>query len=153
MFSVLRATSRAFPARSFSTSSARKADLSRLVLVGHLVRDPDLRITKTEKEYVVYTVATQNYPPPPADVNGERRPSAATFHKILSFQDGTNRYLRTLKKGSKVFVEANFELREPEAGADPTTPQGQRQILLRHESIRVLSYPKPTQEIEEEHKE
>ncbi|KIK08485.1 hypothetical protein K443DRAFT_672504 [Laccaria amethystina LaAM-08-1] len=152
MFSALRATSRAFHACSFSTSSVCKADLARLVLVGNLVREPDLRVTKTEKEYVVYTVATQNYPPPPADVNGERRPSTATFHKILSFQDGTNKYLRSLKKGSKVFVEANFELREPEAGADPTTPQGQRQILLRHESIRVLSYPKQ-QEIEEEHKE
>lgn len=82
------------------------------------------------------------------DSLSERRPSTATFHKILSFQDGTNRYLRTLKKGSKVFVEANFELREPEAGADPATPQGQRQILLRHGKISPQSQPIPLTLIE-----
>lgn len=65
-----------------------------------------------------------------------------------------------LQKGSQVFVEANFELREPDPDADPDSPQGQRQIFLRHgilcfhvlirvlplssylaESIRVLKSP------------
>jgi hypothetical protein len=42
-----------------------------------------------------------------------------------------------LKKGSKVYAEAAFELREPEAGADPNTPQGQRQIFLRHGKVII----------------
>lgn len=40
--------------QAFSTSSARAADLSKLNLIGTLVRDPEIRQTKNEKEYVVY---------------------------------------------------------------------------------------------------
>jgi len=61
---------------------------------------------------------------------------------VLSFLPGSNKYLQTLKAGSKVYVEAAYEIREPEADADPSTPQGQRQIFLRHESIKVISGPK-----------
>ncbi len=76
----------------------------------------------------------------------------------MSFSDNANKFLRNMKKGSKVYVEANFELREPEPDADPSTPQGQRQIFLRHgafipahllplsheiaENLRVLNQPK-----------
>ncbi|KDR83449.1 hypothetical protein GALMADRAFT_219276 [Galerina marginata CBS 339.88] len=142
MFSVLRVTAgRSFSARAFSTSSSRASDLSKLVLIGHLAKDPEARQTKNDKEFITYTVATRNAPPPP-DANGERRASTSTFHRIISFNEGSNNYLRTLKKGSKVYVETTFELKEPEAGADASSPQGQRQIFLRHETIRVLNYPK-----------
>jgi hypothetical protein len=62
----------------------------------------------------------------------ERPAPAATFHRILCFSESPIKFLSTLKKGTRVYVEANFELREPEAGADANTPQGQRQIFLRH---------------------
>lgn len=99
----------------------------------------------------------------------ERQPAKTTWHRVLSFQEHSNKYLLNLKKGSKVYVEANFELREPEPEADPSTPQGQRQIFLRHgkfhcsshcwiisqafcgysaESIRVLAQPKPRDDSE-----
>ncbi|KAF8640056.1 hypothetical protein AX17_001298 [Amanita inopinata Kibby_2008] len=150
MFNSLRiAASRTASFRSFSTSSARSADLSKLVLIGSLLRDPEIRQTKHDKEYVAYAVATQNYPPPPPDANGERRPSTSTFHRVLSFNEHNNRFLQTLRKGTRVYVEVNYELREPEAGADPTTPQGQRQIFLRHDHLRVLSFPKRPQETED----
>lgn len=42
---------------AFSTSSARSADLSRLSLIGTLVRDPETRLTKNDKEYVMYVLA------------------------------------------------------------------------------------------------
>ncbi|KAG5653089.1 hypothetical protein H0H81_002388 [Sphagnurus paluster] len=139
MFGIIRnATSRS-SIRTFATTTPRASDLSKLVLIGNLIRDPEIRQTKNDKEFVTYTVATTNYPPPPVDANGERRPSTSTFHRILSFQEHSNRYLQTLKKGSKVYVEANFELREPEPDADPSTPQ---------ETIRVLSRPK-TVELED----
>ena len=41
---------------AFSTSSARSADLARLSLIGTLVRDPETRLTKNDKEYVVYVL-------------------------------------------------------------------------------------------------
>ncbi|KAI0939642.1 hypothetical protein AcW1_004603 [Taiwanofungus camphoratus] len=85
-----------------------------------------------------YTVATTNYPPPPPSTDGSRVEPKTTWHTILSFSPAANNYLRHLSRGSQVFVEANFELREPDPSADPDTPQGQRQIFLRHESIRLL---------------
>jgi single-stranded DNA-binding protein len=55
-----------------------------------------------------------------------------TWHRVLSFNENQNKYLISLKKGSKVYCEATFELREPQADADENTPQGQRQIFLKH---------------------
>ncbi|KAH9062007.1 hypothetical protein EDB87DRAFT_353561 [Lactarius vividus] len=127
--------------RALSTTASRSSDLSKLVLIGRLGRDPEVRITKSDKEYVSYTVATTNYPPPPPGPDGTRPESKTTWHNILSFSPVSNNYLRNLQKGTHVYVEANFELRDPDPLADPTTPQGQRQILLRHESIRVLRGP------------
>jgi single-stranded DNA-binding protein len=139
MFAAVRsaAVSRA-TARAFSTSTSRSADISKLILVGRLGKDPEVRTTKNDKEYVSYTVATTNYPPPPPGPDGVRPETKTTWHHILSFNPNVNNYLRNLQKGSHVYVEANFELREPEPNADPESPQGQRQIFLRHETIRVL---------------
>ncbi|KAL0949125.1 hypothetical protein HGRIS_009209 [Hohenbuehelia grisea] len=128
--------------RTFSTTRPRAADVSKLVLVGHLGRDPEVRLTKSEKEFIVYTVATQNFPPPAPGPDGERPASTSTWHRIMSFNENSNRFLKTLRKGSKVYVEANFELREPEPNAEPDSPQAQRQIFLRHETLRVLSQPR-----------
>ncbi|KAG6831883.1 hypothetical protein H0H92_007000 [Tricholoma furcatifolium] len=153
MFGAIRAAASRSSIRAFSTTTSRAADLAKLTLIGTLTRDPESRMTKNDREYVVYTVATTNYPPPPPDANGERKPSASTFHRILSFNESPNKYLQTLKKGSRVYVEAGFELREPEPQADSSTPQGQRQIFLRHESIRVINRPRVSENEAAEHEE
>ncbi|KAJ3790713.1 single-strand binding protein family-domain-containing protein [Lentinula aff. detonsa] len=148
MFATIR--SAAFTrsaARTFSTSASR-ADVAKLTLVGRLGRDPEVKQTKNDNEYVTYVVATSTFNPGPADANGERPPPRTSWHRVLSFQESSNRYLQTLKKGTLVYVEAGYELREPEPDADPTTPAGQRQIFLRHETIRVLSHPKSTEQEE-----
>ncbi|KAF5369756.1 hypothetical protein D9758_001338 [Tetrapyrgos nigripes] len=133
--------------RTFSTSSRRASDLAKLTLIGRLGRDPEVKFTKNNSEFVTYTVATTDYPPPPPDANGERPPARTSWHRVLSFNEGANKFLVSLKKGSRVYVEAGYELREPEPDADPTTPMGQRQIFLKHEHIRVLNTPKtPTEE-------
>jgi hypothetical protein len=49
-----------------------------------------------------------------------------------------------LAKGSHVYVEANYELREPETGADPESPQGQRQIFLKHGGTPSILYADST---------
>ncbi|EPQ59653.1 nucleic acid-binding protein [Gloeophyllum trabeum ATCC 11539] len=133
---VLRSSTRAF-----STSRVASADLSKLILIGRLGKDPEVRRTKSDQEYVAYTVATTNYPPPPPNPDGTRREAGTTWHTIFSFHPSSNSYLKNLTKGSRVYVEANFELRQPDPTADPDSPQGQRQIFLRHESVRVLSPP------------
>ncbi|KAF7353057.1 Single-stranded dna-binding protein [Mycena venus] len=147
MFSAIRTASASRAThRAFSTST-RRNDLAKLTLIGNLGKEPEAKQTKNGKEYVSYSVATTNFLPP--GENGERQTST-TWHRVLSFLPGSNKYLQTLKSGSKVYVEAAYEIREPEEGADPSTPQGQRQIFLRHESIRVISGPKG-RAAEEEH--
>jgi len=141
MFSAIRsATASRATARAFSTSSSRSSDLAKLILIGRLGKDPEVRTTKHDKEYVSYKVATTNYPPPPPNPDGSRPENKTTWHYILSFNPTANNFLRNLTKGSQVYVEANFELREPEPDAEPESYQGQRHIFLRHETLRVLKY-------------
>ncbi|KAF8211451.1 hypothetical protein K438DRAFT_1427741, partial [Mycena galopus ATCC 62051] len=121
--SASRATIRAF------STTRRHADLAKLTLIGNLGKDPELKMTKNNKEFVSYSVATTTYGPPKDD--GQRE-ATTTWHRLMSFLPGSNKYLQSLKAGSKVYVEATYELREPEPEADPSTPQGQRQIFLRH---------------------
>ena len=160
--------------QAFSTTSSRASDMAKLTLIGRLGRDPEVRTTKTEKEYVSYALASlffsvrcTNIGTRAVDMLSQLRPTLpllltqtavrphsslhfdklcrrlqfyaiardegkTTWHSILSFSPQSNQYLRTLKKGSHVYVEANFEIREPDAGADPSIPQGQRSIFLRH---------------------
>jgi len=134
------AASRSFSTRTFSTTMTHASDLSKLSLIGYLAKDPETRLTKNDKEFVSYTVVTKTTLP--VNPNGERPAPIPTYHRILCFSESPIKFLSTLKKGTRVYVEANFELREPEPGADPTTPQGQRQIFLRHEQVRVLTFPK-----------
>ena len=93
----------------------------------------------------------------PRTRHSARLENGVTWHHIVSFNPTQNNYLRTLSKGSRVYVEANYELRDPDPNADPSSPSGQRQIFLRHgtllhsrrwlpftyviEAIRVLSTP------------
>jgi len=126
---------------AFSSTPTRSYDLAKLVLIGRLGKDPELRTTKNDKEYVSYSVATSNFPPPPPNPDGTRLENSATWHHIVSFNPTQNNYLKTLNKGSRVYVEANYELRDPEPNADPSSPSGQRQIFLRHDTIRVLTTP------------
>jgi len=140
MFALLRQPGAGL-ARTFSSTAARSSDLSRLILIGRLGKDPEVRMTKSDREYVSYTVATTNYPPPPPNPDGTRQASTTTWHHVYSFSSHSNNYIRNLQKGSHVYVEANYELREPDASADPGSPQAQRQILLRHENIRLLRGP------------
>ncbi|GJE84937.1 single-stranded DNA-binding protein [Phanerochaete sordida] len=139
MFAAARrsATSKSFT-RAFSSTPRAQSDVAKLILIGRLGKNPEVRMTRSDKEYISYTVATTNYPPPPPNPDGTRPEPSTSWHTILSFSPTANNYLRTLQKGSQVYVEANYELREADPAADADSPAAQRQILLRHETIRVL---------------
>jgi len=96
-----------------------------------------------------YIVATSNYPPPAPGADGGEstwhqfyltnnlffavRPDpGTTWHRILSFNQNANNYLRNLTRGSRVYVEANLEVREPTPDATPGSAQSVRQVFLRH---------------------
>ncbi|KAG9102063.1 hypothetical protein FS749_016251 [Ceratobasidium sp. UAMH 11750] len=104
---------------------------AKLTLVGHLGADPELKTTKNDREYVSYTVATRGERPPPAP-DGTRQEPATSWHRVYAFLPGQVPYLTSLTKGSLVYVEAEYELREPIPGAAPGEPGSQRQVFLRH---------------------
>lgn len=61
------------------------------------------------------------------------RPSARTsWHQIFCFTPSAFDTLRYARKGAHVYVECNYELRDPEPHAEPGSPQSHRQIFLRH---------------------
>ncbi|GJJ10081.1 hypothetical protein Clacol_004307 [Clathrus columnatus] len=133
--------------RNFSISS-RKDDMAKLTLVGRLGKDPVIRTTSNDREYVVYTVATRNHQRPPRE-DGTRPEPTTSWHSVLSFNPNHNNFLKTLKKGTQVYVEAAYELQEADRDASPDSPAAQRQIFLRQESIRVLSRPQVREDVEE----
>ncbi|KAJ7233139.1 hypothetical protein B0H12DRAFT_1192114 [Mycena haematopus] len=136
MFSAIRTASASrATTRAFSTST-RSHDVAKLVLIGNLGRDPEVKMTKNDKEFVSYSVATTAVGPPwRTAYNALAREVTTTWHRVMSFLPGSNKYLQTLKAGTKVYVEAAYEIREPDPEADPSTPQGQRQIFLRHGAV------------------
>jgi len=128
-------------ARAFSSTPSRAYDLCKVTLIGHIVREPEVKSSKSEKEYMIYTVATQQYPPPPLSADGTRIPARTTFHRVLTFQPGSYPLLRSLSKGTRVLVEASMDVREPVPDAEPGTFDSQRHIMLRHEFLRVINRP------------
>jgi len=127
--------------RAFSSSRPSASDLAKLILIGRLGKAPETRTTKTDKEFVTYTVATNNYSPPSPNADGSRPPHTTSWHTIFSFSPTSNTFLRTIPKGAHVYVEAGYELRDADPDAEAGSPNAQRQIFLRHENIRVLKYP------------
>ncbi|KAG9050017.1 hypothetical protein FS837_007996 [Tulasnella sp. UAMH 9824] len=137
MLSLARSTF-ARSVRTFSTSRPVNYDVAKVTLVGHLVREPETRITKNDKEYVSYTVATQTN-----RARGPEEPNPpSTFHRVLSFVPSHNQFLTKVPKGSLVYVEAELEVKEPDPEAEAGSFNAQRQVMLRHETLRVLRGPR-----------
>ncbi|KLO07493.1 hypothetical protein SCHPADRAFT_945244 [Schizopora paradoxa] len=142
MFNLARAARTARTSqRLFSSSASRQHDVAKLILIGRIGKEAEAKTTQNGKEYVIYTVATTNYPPPPPNPDGSRPASRSSWHHIFSFNPASHEFIKNLPKGASVYVEANYELREGDSAAEPNSHQAQKQIFLRHENLRVLRYP------------
>ncbi|KAG8778206.1 hypothetical protein FRC12_025100, partial [Ceratobasidium sp. 428] len=97
--------------------------------------------TKTDREYVSYVVATNGRQPPPGP-DGTRPDPPTTWHRVYAFSPTQVPYLTNLTKGSLVYVEAEYELREPTPDAEPGSVESQRQVFLRQENIKLLKRSK-----------
>ncbi|KAL9936714.1 hypothetical protein V8E36_004782 [Tilletia maclaganii] len=126
--------------RSFS-SSASAADVARIQLIGRLVADPEVKATRSGKDYVSYTVATTDPLGPPAE-DGSRPEPTTSFHRIFAFGENSVQRLTKITKGTQVLVDADFRIAKVPAQEEGA--QGPRdQLLVQHRSISVLSKPKP----------
>lgn len=87
--------------------------VNKVILMGNLAADPELRSTKTGKSVANFAIATNNVW---RNDDGEKQ-STADFHRVIAWQGLANLCEKYLKKGSPVYIEGrlhnrNFEDKE-----------------------------------------
>lgn len=84
--------------------------INKVILIGNLGRDPEIRTTQDGREIANITVATSEQW---TDKNSGERREKTEWHKIAIFNPGlvglTKKYLH---KGSKVYVEGQLQTRK-----------------------------------------
>lgn len=111
-------------------------------LLGRLVADPEVRTTRSGKEYVRYTLATNDPAGPPGE-DGERGPDTSSFHSIFGFGEQAVQRLTAIPKGTLMQVEADFRIqRNPGEDGSPASSS----YLVQHRSCHVVLKPKGERE-------
>ena len=83
--------------------------INKVILVGNLGRDPEIRHTANGKKIANFSLATSEIW---RDANGERQ-ERTEWHRIVVFNSSTADFVeRFLKKGSKVYVEGSLQTRK-----------------------------------------
>ena len=83
--------------------------INKVVLVGNLGRDPEIRHTASGNKIVHLSVATSDSW---RDKNGERQ-EKTEWHRVVIFNSNLADFAeRALKKGSKVYVEGSLQTRK-----------------------------------------
>ena len=83
--------------------------INKVILVGNLGRDPEVRHTTSGAKIVHLSVATSDVW---KDKNGERQ-EKTEWHRVVIFNTGLADFAeRALKKGSKVYVEGSLQTRK-----------------------------------------
>ncbi len=84
--------------------------INKVILVGNLGRDPEIRTTQDGKEIANLSVATTDSWRDKA--TGERR-ERTEWHRVVIFSDGLINIVKNyIKKGSKVYVEGALQTRK-----------------------------------------
>lgn len=119
------------------------AGLNKVMLIGHLGADPDIRRTHSGADVVSFRIATSESW---KDKNTGERKEKTEWHSIVVFNENLARICAEyLKKGSKVYVEGQLQTRkwQDQAGADRYTTEivlqnfrGEIQLLDRQPSNR-----------------
>ncbi|OCF31883.1 hypothetical protein I316_06483 [Kwoniella heveanensis BCC8398] len=126
-------------AASFTTSS-RRLDVSKVILVGRVGSDPILRKTSSGKPYYTYNVATAVGQPTEGE-DGKSQQPPTSWHTIFSFNEFQHPQIQRLGKGSSVYVEADLEMRPCTSPEDGTRLHDR--AFLRHHKLSVIRGVKP----------
>jgi single-strand DNA-binding protein len=81
--------------------------LNKVMLVGRLGRDPELKFTGTGKAVVNFSVATDEFR---KGANGKSE-KLTEWHKIVAWEKLAESCQKHLKKGSLVYIEGKLETR------------------------------------------
>jgi len=83
--------------------------VNKVVLVGNLGREPEIRHTNNGKKIAIFSIATSEVW---KDANGERQ-EKTEWHRIVVFNPSTADFVeKYVKKGSKVYVEGSLQTRK-----------------------------------------
>lgn len=84
--------------------------INKVILVGNVGKDPEIRSTKDGKEIASFSVATSESW---KDKNTGERKSNTEWHKVVIFSQGLVGIVKTyVKKGSKLYVEGMLKTRK-----------------------------------------
>jgi single-strand DNA-binding protein len=84
--------------------------VNKVILVGNLGRDPEIRTTQDGKEIANLTLATSESW---RDRNTGERREKTEWHRIVVFNDGLIGVIKNyLHKGSKIYVEGSLQTRK-----------------------------------------
>ncbi len=83
--------------------------LNKVMLIGNLTRDPNMRFTPTNTAVCTFSIAT-NRSWTPSD--GGEKQERADYHNIVAWSKLAELCGQLLKKGDKVYVEGRLQTRE-----------------------------------------
>ncbi len=95
---------------------ASRASLNKVMLIGNMTRDPEMRYTPTGTAVCTFSVATNRSWQP---TDGGERKEDVEFHRIVAWGKLAELCSQLLSKGRKVFVEGRLQTRQWQ------TPDGQ----------------------------
>lgn len=81
-------------------------NLNKVMLIGNLTRDPEVRYTPQGSAVASFVIATNRE----WAVNGEKK-QAADFHNVVAWNKLAEICSQLLKRGTKVFVEGRLQTR------------------------------------------
>ena len=82
-------------------------NLNKVILIGNLTRDPEMRYTPQGTAVASFVVATNRE----WTINGEKK-EAVDFHNIVAWNKLAEICGQLLKKGTKVYVEGRLQTRD-----------------------------------------
>ncbi|MFA5127736.1 MAG: single-stranded DNA-binding protein [Patescibacteria group bacterium] len=83
-------------------------DLNRVMLIGNMTRDPEVRATPTGRSVASFSIATNRVW---TDANGQKQ-KQAEFHNVVFWAKLADICGQYLKKGQKIYVEGRLQTRE-----------------------------------------
>src|SRR6266508_4094469 len=104
---------------------------SKIMIIGNLGRDPEMRYTPNGKPVTQFRVAVSHSRP---DGQGGWIDDGTDWYRVSVFGDRAERAAEQLRKGNKVFVEGRFKTREFE-GKD-----GEKRVSLEVTADNVIAF-------------
>jgi single-strand DNA-binding protein len=84
--------------------------VNKVLIIGNLTKDPEMRQTQNSKQIANLTVATSEKW---KDKNSGEQKEKSEFHRVVVFSEGAAKFCGDyLKKGSKVYVEGQLQTRK-----------------------------------------